>query len=44
VVTSNFASEMRCSISKRWSTACGLMTATVRVVEAEGEVGVGVDE
>ena len=29
--TSNLASVIRCSISKRWSTACGLMIATVRV-------------
>jgi hypothetical protein len=43
--TSNLASVIRCSISKRWSTACGLMMATVRVALTRGEVGVvGVDE
>ena len=38
--TSNLASVIRCSISKRWSTACGLMMATVRVALTRGEVGV----
>lgn len=43
--TSNLASVIRCSISKRWSTACGLMIATVRLVAlTRGEVGVGVVE
>lgn len=43
--TSNLASVIRCSISKRWSTACVLMIATVRVAAlTRGEVGVGVDE
>lgn len=42
--TSNLASVIRCSISKRWSTACGLMIATVRVELTSGEFGVGVGE